>query len=117
MTPGLILLVLWYVAIPVCMVERRGLFQSLSRSSALTKGARFKLLAFLILEFALDYIGGTLIPDAVGAFAGYWGQTAVQFALLSLQYAFMGVLTAVIYYELLTEKQGFEPERIAAVFD
>jgi hypothetical protein len=117
MTPGLILLVLWYVAIPVCVMERRGLFQSLRRSSALTKGARFKLLAFLILEFALNYIGGTLIPDAVGAFAGYWGQTAVQFALSSLQYAFTGVLTAVIYYELLTEKQGFEPERIAAIFD
>jgi hypothetical protein len=115
--PGLILLTMWFVAIPVCVMERRGLFQSVIRSNALTKGVRFKLFAFVILDFALGYISGTLAPDAVSAFTGYWGQIAVQFALVSLHYAFMGVLTAVIYYELLTEKQGFDPGRIAAVFD
>jgi hypothetical protein len=116
-TPSLILLTMWYVVIPVCVMERRGPFQSVSRSNALTKGARAKLLVFLILEFALAYIAGNFAPNAVSAFTGYWGQIAVQFALVSLYYAFTGVLTAVIYYELLTEKQGFAPEQIAAVFD
>jgi hypothetical protein len=114
--PGLILLTLWYVAIPVCVRERRGSFQSVSRSNALIKGARFKLFAFLVLQLALSRISVGL-PEAIGSFVGYWGQIAVQFALASLYYAFAGTLIGVVYYELLVEKQGFDSNRVAAVFD
>ena len=118
LTPGLILLVMWYVAVPVCLLEQRGVFQSLRRSSALTKGARLKLLMLVVLELALSYASGALGPDAVSSFLGVWGQFAVQFLLVSLHYAFTGVLAAMVYYELRMEKQGFDPvRRIAEIFD
>lgn len=115
--PGLILLTLWYVAIPVCVMERRGVFRSLGRSGALTKGARSKLFALVALDIAVTYISGTFVYDAVGLYAGYWGAIAVQFALVSLQYAFTGVLVAVVFYGLCVQKRSFDPGRIAVVFD
>lgn len=115
--PGLILLSVWYVAIPVSMMERRSVIGSLSRSRALTKGARSKLFVLVILDLALTYISGTFVYDAVGLYVGHWGAIAVQFVLVSLQYAFTGVLVAVVYDALRTQKQGVGPGRIAAVFD
>jgi len=38
--PGVILLLMWTVAVPALVVERHGVFGSLSRSSELTKGAK-----------------------------------------------------------------------------
>src|SRR6266852_3996446 len=39
--PGLILLTMWFVATPVCVVEQLGPFRSMGRSSQLTKGHRW----------------------------------------------------------------------------
>src|SRR5207302_7500833 len=41
--PGLILLTMWYVAIPACVVEELGPARSLGRSSELTRGNRWKI--------------------------------------------------------------------------
>jgi hypothetical protein len=41
--PGLILLAMWYVSTPACVVEQLGPFDSMARSSQLTKGHRWKI--------------------------------------------------------------------------
>jgi hypothetical protein len=43
--PGLMLLTMWFVAAPACVVERLGPFRSMGRSAELTKGHRWKILA------------------------------------------------------------------------
>jgi hypothetical protein len=42
--PGVMLLMMWSVGMPVCVVERLGPFGSLARSRELTKGHRWKIL-------------------------------------------------------------------------
>ena len=41
--PGVILLMMWAVAVPALVVERAGVFAAFSRSAQLTKGARWKI--------------------------------------------------------------------------
>ncbi len=43
LVPGFILLIMWFVAIPVCVVEQRGSWASMQRSAELTKGHRWKI--------------------------------------------------------------------------
>src|SRR5690348_13132389 len=47
--PGLIAMSMLYVALPVCVVERLGPVDSLSRSADLTKGHRWKVFGLAIL--------------------------------------------------------------------
>src|SRR5262249_39821319 len=41
--PGFILYTMWFVGLPVCIIERLGPWRSLRRSQQLTKGHRWKL--------------------------------------------------------------------------
>ena len=48
--PGIILLLMWAVAVPALVVERTGVFGAFGRSAELTKGSRWKILGlFLVL--------------------------------------------------------------------
>jgi hypothetical protein len=115
--PGLILLVMWYVAVPVCVVERTGPVKSLSRSQELTKGFRWKLFGLFLLVLIVSALGGNVLPIAGGALAGFWGQVAVSIVWQGLSQAFGSVLIVVTYYYLRVAKEGMDIEAIAAVFD
>jgi hypothetical protein len=115
--PAFILMVMWYVAVPVCVVERTGPIASLSRSRELTKGFRWKLFGLLLLVMIISGVGGNVLPIVGGALAGFWGQIAVQLVWQGLAQAFGSVLIVVTYYYLRVAKEGMDIERIAAVFD
>jgi uncharacterized membrane protein len=55
--PGLILLTMWYVAIPVCVVEQFGPLESLRRSAALTKGHRWKIFGMVVVLIIISTVG------------------------------------------------------------
>src|SRR5262249_13714251 len=65
--PGAILYAMWFVGLPVCIIERLGPWTSLRRSEELTKGHRWKLfgLALLLLIPALASIAIDLGLSAV----------------------------------------------------
>jgi hypothetical protein len=115
--PGLILMVMWYVAVPVCVVERTGPVESLSRSQELTKGFRWKLFGLYLLVLIIGAVGGSILPVVGEALAGIWGQVAVQLVWQGLAQAFGSVLIVVAYYYLRVAKEGMDIEGIAAVFD
>src|SRR5438105_308068 len=60
--PGIILLMMWSVAVPALVVEREGVFAAFSRSAQLTKGARWKIfglsLVLLVIYWLLSLIAG-----------------------------------------------------------
>lgn len=60
--PGIILLMMWAVAVPSLVVERRGIFAAFRRSSELTKGARWKIfglsLVLLVIYWLLSIVVG-----------------------------------------------------------
>ena len=67
--PGLFLLVMWSVALPVCVLEGLGPTTSLSRSSALTKGHRWQIFGIVLLVFIANGVVGFVL-DKIFSSAG-----------------------------------------------
>jgi Membrane domain of glycerophosphoryl diester phosphodiesterase. len=109
----------WVVAIPICAVENKGAFESVTRSSELTEGNRMKVFAVIVILFVPEQIVERIaaVATAVAIMRG------VPFAgLLSLVVtlpltAYQIVTNAVLYYELRTAKEGTDIEALADVFD
>lgn len=101
--PGLILLCMWAVAVPACVVEELGPVESLKRSAQLTRGYRFSifalaLVAMLAIQIAMRLailIAALLLP--VGAIA--FSVAFVFFGLIAPQ-AYSLIIATTIYYDL-----------------
>jgi hypothetical protein len=114
--PGLMVACRYYVAMPACLAEQTGVFDSMSRSAFLTKGYRWQVLGMLILIF----IGGAIIEGIVWLIFRASGPFALQIALqpvLAIVGAFNGIIVGVYYYQLRVAKEGVDIDRIASVFD
>ena len=115
--PGLIAMTVFFVAEPACVVERLGPFESLGRSTELTRGYRWPVfgLAFVIgiVEVIIGAIIGAMLLHA-GSLVAY---AIVMFVWGALVRAYMSVLVAIVYHDLRVLKEGIDLDRIAAVFD
>jgi hypothetical protein len=124
--PGFILAVIWWVAIPVAVVERAGVAQSFGRSLALTAGKRWQIFGLLLIILAIQVAIGFLIAVIIGFVAGFIAAVG-HMQLLNLRWlgstaqvaagTFTAVTTAVGYYYLRAEKEGVAIGDIAKVFD
>lgn len=119
--PGLILSCVLYVALPVVVVERTGIFQSLGRSAELTKGNRWKILALVIIAYFISAIV-EVASETINAVAGQTGSAEIIAGLIGLvlfvlSTTWSAVLVAVAYNDLRVAKEGISTEQIAAVFD
>ena len=115
--PGFIVLLMMYVALPVCVVERLGPFASMSRSRFLTKGSRWKLLGLTILMYAAILVLGGIFTGIGWYLAGFMGYRIGAMPVSILVYAFFSVLAAVVYHDLRVSKEGVDVETLAGVFD
>jgi hypothetical protein len=125
--PGLVLYTMWWVAVPVAVIERPGAVASLRRSAELTKGVRWRIFG-LFLGFLLVVLGGGLLILAaifvgiglsadLGAVAVDWISIIAGWILSAAFMATQAVLIAVSYYHLRVAKEGVGIDEIAAVFD
>jgi hypothetical protein len=104
--PGLILLTMWAVAQPVAVVEKPGVFKSLTRSSELVRGNGPRVFLFLLLLGLLMMLvvlvalplGTSLVGSAIGTFI----ITAVTNPLAAIGPAAL--------YNCLTEEQAGSPD-------
>ena len=131
--PGVILTLMWVVAAPVLVEENAGIFGSLGRSRALTKGARWSiflmLLALAILQLVI--LGGILL--LVGTYSSASGAGWVSSALVATNQGFgpvaiayllanivlsivLTVVIAAIYVELRFIREGDRPDSLVEVF-
>lgn len=117
LVPAFILMTMWYVAVPACVIEKTGPVRSLGRSRELTKGFRWKVFALFILIYLVSMVGNTLLVLAANALTGTWGQVIVQLVWQGLAGGLGSVLVAVTYYYLRVTKEGVDVDQIAAVFD
>ena len=120
-TPVLILLCIWSLFVPCCVVERLGPVQSLSRSAQLTKGYRVQIFAIAFLYILLSQIAVSL---AVGLATAFFPLPANPFLLSSvfllvhlLPQAYAPIVFATTYYDLRTVKEGVSPEHLETSFD
>ncbi|MEO0398939.1 MAG: glycerophosphoryl diester phosphodiesterase membrane domain-containing protein [Pseudomonadota bacterium] len=119
--PGVILLVMWIVAVPVQVVENSGITESFGRSQELTKGNRWKIFGLVVVYFILAVVLSMIVMLP----AGLVGATGEGTLIVALFQVVSTVLSAVVsatgvsavYYELRKAKEGVGAEALAQVFE
>ena len=131
--PGIIISILWSVAAPALVAEKRGVFASLQRSRDLTRGHRWAIFGLMVIYVIASLIvGGAISMVGVLGLVGSGGLGSTNVTALSgvtiviavisaLVNAAQGVVAAAavssLYYELRMAKEGAVPDQTAAVFD
>jgi hypothetical protein len=115
--PGFILLTMWFVATPACIVERLGPVASMGRSAKLTKGHGWEVFGMMMLIG----IPAAIIAGVIGSVLGLTGNTGlVMLGTLvwsGASGAFNAIFAVVTYHDLRVAKEGIDTHQIAAVFD
>jgi len=122
--PGVYLYVAWSIAVPVLLFEDLRGAKALGRSRLLLKGRWWPTAGVLVLVAILGFILGGVIEgvlggvmaasdsDLVDAIGGAIAQAGAQILTTPLSAA----VTAVIYYDALVRKEGFDLQQLAAGF-
>ncbi len=119
--PGIIAYVGLFVALPALVQEEIGATDAISRSWELTSGYRWQIL-WLIVVAAILY---SLVLGAAEAFSGlFFGGSAGQLAVAAVTSCATAVLnvlgaalSAALYVELRTGREGGATEQLVAVFE
>ena len=115
LVPGIMVMVMLYVAVPVAVVERPGIFASLGRSRELTKGYRWHLFFVLVvvvgLSMVIQFVWNAIPP------LGWAIDLTAGVAIQAFVGALLSVVSAVAYLSLRQAKEGVDVDEIAAVFD
>jgi hypothetical protein len=115
--PGLILLTMWFVGAPVCVVERLGPWSSLKRSAELTKGHRWKVFGLMILLLIISVVVSQLITLGLSPVGSFILTLVASLVWAALWGAYYSIAVAVSYHDLRVAKEGIDIEQIASVFD
>jgi uncharacterized membrane protein len=113
--PGIILWLGWSMSVPVLIQERRGVFGSMSRSRALTKGSRWSLFGLFLILIIIAMIiqwGILLILVLFGGIIAEIGAALVQTVVSMV----LSIATAVSYVELRQAKEGASIDELAEIF-
>ncbi len=102
--PGIILALILAVALPALVAEGIGIFDSMSRSAALTKDNRMRILGIGILVILIVF-GIAILVSVLGAITPVLGAIA-GLVLGILLYPYLYMLTAVLYFRLVELKEG-----------
>ena len=114
--PGLFLLTIWAVIVPVIVVERAGVFDSFGRSHQLVKGSGWQVFGVIVVIFLVSIVVRAIIHGIIGgisddSFAGY----AVADLIVNVILVPLSALAAsVMYFELRRVKGEALPEAGAA---
>jgi hypothetical protein len=120
--PGIILAVMWAVAAPAVVAENAGVFESLSRSRALTKGSRWKILGLylvlvvvaLLIAGASSVIFGSAAAARQAAFLS--GFSILNAIVNTITTAIWGTIQTSLYVELRDAKEGPQAQQLGTIF-
>jgi hypothetical protein len=115
--PGIMVFCAYYVAAPVCVVERLGPFGSLGRSAQLTKGYRWRIFGLAIVVVGLSALAGYLVRVVLLNSGNYVAAIIAEYLVDTISTAFGSVLAAIVYYRLRASKEGVNLDAVASVFD
>jgi hypothetical protein len=114
--PGIILFIIWTVALPACVVEGLGPIQCMQRSTQLTKGYRWKIFGIMLLLMIISWIVGGII-GAVLIPAGSVVKAIGNLIWTAAWSAYWNCVLVMIYHDLRVAKEGIDTEQIASIFD
>jgi hypothetical protein len=99
--PGLFLITIWAVIVPVVVIERTAVFESFGRSRELVKGNGWQVFGVLVLLFIAAFVIQVLIAAILGGIFDSVFGFALGVLITSLLMAPLTALAAsVIYFEL-----------------
>jgi hypothetical protein len=110
--PGLILLTIWAVIVPVIVIERVGVFGSFGRSRELVRGSGWQVFGVIVVLFLISIVLTGVVNAIVGgasddSFAGYViGDLVVRVLIAPLS----ALAATVVYAELRRIKGDPLPE-------
>ncbi|MCO5315079.1 MAG: hypothetical protein M9938_02790 [Solirubrobacterales bacterium] len=102
--PGVILTLMWIVTVPAMVVEDKGVFDSMSRSSDLTRDNRMRILGLGIL-LVIAYVAIIVAVFLLAAITPIIG-IIVGIALTVIIYPWASIIVAVLYFDLREIKEG-----------
>jgi hypothetical protein len=99
--PGLYLMTIWAVIVPVIVLERMGVFDSFGRSQSLVKGNGWPVLGVLVCLFVIQIVV-SLIVNAIlyGILSNIVGHLLADLVSRTLTAPLSALAAAVIYFEL-----------------
>jgi hypothetical protein len=120
--PGLMLATLLYVASPVSVVEKKGVFESMQRSRTLTSGRKWQIFVIMIginilmsiVIRIVEVATSSAISPGTGALVFALG---VQFFFQAISIGWNATAAALSYYHLRSIHESVDIEDIANVFD
>ena len=105
--PGIILALVWFVAVPVLIIEDKGVFDSMSRSGELTKGNRWRIFGLMLVVYIGVFVV-FLIAALIAAVLPILGLIAF-IALAVIVYPWLAVVVPTVYYALAGAKGQATP--------
>jgi hypothetical protein len=120
--PGVVLAVIWSVAVPAFVAERLEPMQGFGRSAQLTQGNRLRIFALMVIFVLAAMVLGALAHAAgVGASIIPWAGDLVRDVVIQPIVAVIEALVgstgaAVLYVELRRLREGVGAEGLAAGF-
>jgi len=114
--PGVILATIWYVIIPVAVVERPGIVAAFSRSAELTRGNRWRVFGIMLVVGAITWVIN-LLAGFMSLFGNASAVSLASWIAAAATLVIGSVVVAVVYYYLRIAREGGSIEDIAAVFD
>ncbi|KQZ05873.1 hypothetical protein ASD21_17960 [Caulobacter sp. Root1455] len=132
--PGIMLAVMWSVAVPAKVVEKIGVMDALQRSRDLTRGRRWAIFGLLVIYVIAVWILEAVIMAAFMPFAlskglptpettaGFTSSINIVSLVASPLIATISTLIttaggATLYSELRGTREGVGPDALASVFD
>jgi uncharacterized membrane protein len=110
------LIMMWSVAGPVCVVERLGPMKSLGRSRELTKGHRWKIFGLTLLLLLCTLPLG-IASGAAGYFLTPVLRAAIGLIWNAIWLAFFWIMYVVTYRDLRVANEGIDTDQVATVFE
>jgi hypothetical protein len=94
-----------------------GPIKSLGRSSALTKGYRWRIFAIYLVPALIIGIAAAVLERIGLGIAGLVGNALVAYVVTAIGGAYQAIVNIVTYHDLRAVKEGLDIEQLAAVFD
>jgi hypothetical protein len=121
--PGVWLLTVWSLALPVMLFERIGMFTALGRSYELVRGRFWGVLGLLVVSALLVAVAGLVLGGVLGGLTALAaGSSKVAGAIATLLIGVVSNLVAVpvlaavlsvLYFDQRVRKEGFDIARLA----
>ncbi|HLN11337.1 MAG TPA: hypothetical protein VK281_20605, partial [Xanthobacteraceae bacterium] len=110
--PALMFAAMFFVAAPVCVVERLGPLASMTRSRDLTRGHRWKVFGVLVLLTIVNIVVAIVLKLGLVALAGPLLTVTGLLIWGALYGAYSALVAVVSYHDLRVAKEGIDTEQI-----